>query len=39
VIATSDRRRAGGKNVTTFTVAGNEFIGGGKEKAAYQINE
>ena len=24
-----------GKNVTTFTVASNEFIGGGKEKAEY----
>jgi hypothetical protein len=23
--------------VTTFTVASNEFIGGGKEKAEYQI--
>ncbi len=28
-------RRASGKNVTTFTVASNEFIGGGREKAEY----
>ena len=30
------RSLAGGKVVTTFTVASNEFIGGGKEKAEYQ---
>jgi single-stranded DNA-binding protein len=29
------RGLASGKNVTTFTVASNEFIGGGKEKAEY----
>jgi single-strand DNA-binding protein len=29
------RSLASGKNVTTFTVASNEFIGGGKEKAEY----
>ena len=29
------RSLATGKNVTTFTVASNEFIGGGKEKAEY----
>jgi len=29
------RRLASGKNVTTFTVASNEFIGGGREKAEY----
>jgi len=32
------RSLASGKNVTTFTVASNEFIGGGKEKAEYQVN-
>ena len=32
------RSLASGKNVTTFTVATNEFIGHGKEKAEYQIN-
>ena len=31
------RGLASGKNVTTFTVASNEFIGGGKEKAEYQV--
>jgi single-stranded DNA-binding protein len=30
------RSLASGKNVTTFTVATNEFIGHGKEKAEYQ---
>ena len=30
------RSLASGKNVTTFTVASNEFIGGGREKAEYQ---
>jgi single-strand DNA-binding protein len=29
------RSLASGKNVTTFTVASNEFIGGGPEKAEY----
>jgi single-strand DNA-binding protein len=29
------RGLASGKNVTTFTVASNEFVGGGKEKAEY----
>src|SRR6186713_2341932 len=29
------RSLASGKNVTTFTVATNEFIGGGREKAEY----
>src|SRR5512147_3102238 len=29
------RGLASGKNVTTFTVASNEFLGGGKEKAEY----
>ena len=29
------RSLASGKNVTTFTVASNEFIGGGKERAEY----
>jgi len=29
------RSLASGKHVTTFTVASNEFIGGGKEKAEY----
>jgi len=29
------RSLASGKNVTTFTVASNQFIGGGKEKAEY----
>jgi single-strand DNA-binding protein len=29
------RSLASGKNVATFTVASNEFIGGGKEKAEY----
>jgi single-strand DNA-binding protein len=29
------RALASGKNVTTFTVASNEFIGGGREKAEY----
>lgn len=29
------RGLASGKNVTTFTVASNEFFGGGKEKAEY----
>ena len=29
------RSLASGKNVTTFTVASNEFLGGGKEKAEY----
>jgi single-strand DNA-binding protein len=29
------RSLASGKNVTTFTVASNEFIGGGREKAEY----
>ena len=29
------RSLASGKNVTTFTVASNEFIGGGQEKAEY----
>jgi single-strand DNA-binding protein len=29
------RSLASGKNVTTFTVASNEFIGGGKEKSEY----
>ena len=29
------RTLASGKNVTTFTVASNEFLGGGKEKAEY----
>jgi len=24
--------------LTTFTVASNEFLGGGKEKAEYQVN-
>jgi Single-strand binding protein family. len=32
------RSLASGKNVTTFTVASNEFIGGGKEKSEYQSN-
>ena len=32
------RSLASGKNVTTFTVASNEFLGGGKEKAEYQCN-
>ena len=32
------RGLASGKNVTTFTVASNEFLGGGKEKAEYQCN-
>ena len=31
------RSLASGKVVTTFTVASNEFIGGGKEKAEYQV--
>ena len=31
------RGLASGKNVTTFTVASNEFIGGGKEKAEYHV--
>ena len=31
------RSLASGKNVTTFTVASNEFIGGGREKAEYQF--
>jgi single-stranded DNA-binding protein len=30
------RSLASGKSVTTFTVASNQFIGGGKEKAEYQ---
>ena len=30
------RSLASGKNVTTFTVASNEFLGGGKEKSEYQ---
>jgi single-strand DNA-binding protein len=29
------RSLASGKNVTTFTVASNEFIGGGREKSEY----
>jgi single-strand DNA-binding protein len=29
------RSLASGKNVTTFTVASNEFLGGGKEKSEY----
>ena len=29
------RSLASGKNVTTFTVASNEFVGGGKERAEY----
>ena len=29
------RSLASGKNVTTFTVATNEFLGGGREKAEY----
>ena len=29
------RSLASGKNVTTFTIASNEFIGGGREKAEY----
>ena len=29
------RSLASGKNVTTFTVASNEFLGGGREKAEY----
>ena len=29
------RGLASGKNVTTFTVASNEFVGGGKEKSEY----
>jgi single-strand DNA-binding protein len=29
------RSLASGKNVTTFTVASNEFVGGGKEKSEY----
>ncbi len=29
------RSLASGKTVTTFTVASNEFLGGGKEKAEY----
>jgi single-strand DNA-binding protein len=29
------RSLASGKNVTTFTVASNQFIGGGKERAEY----
>jgi single-strand DNA-binding protein len=29
------RSLASGKNVTTFTVASNQFLGGGKEKAEY----
>ncbi|MEO8571628.1 MAG: single-stranded DNA-binding protein [Chloroflexota bacterium] len=29
------RSLASGKNVTTFSVASNEFLGGGKEKAEY----
>src|SRR4051794_18179683 len=33
------RSLASGKNVTTFTVASNEFIGGGKEKAEYQVKD
>jgi single-stranded DNA-binding protein len=32
------RGLASGKNVTTFTVASNEFLGGGKEKAEYHVN-
>jgi hypothetical protein len=28
-----------GESVTTFTVASNEFLGGGKEKAEYQHKE
>ena len=32
------RSLASGKTVTTFTVASNEFLGGGKEKAEYQVN-
>jgi single-stranded DNA-binding protein len=31
------RSLASGKVVTTFTVASNEFIGGGKEKAEYHF--
>ena len=31
------RSLASGKNVSTFTVASNEFIGGGKEKSEYQV--
>ena len=31
------RSLASCKVVTTFTVASNEFIGGGKEKAEYQV--
>ena len=31
------RSLASGKVVTTFTVASNEFIGGGKEKDEYQV--
>ena len=30
------RSLASGKTVTSFTVASNEFIGGGREKAEYQ---
>jgi single-stranded DNA-binding protein len=33
------RSLASGKVVTTFTVASNEFIRGGKEKAEYQCRE
>ena len=29
------RSLASGKNVTTFTIASNEFLGGGREKAEY----
>ena len=29
------RSLASSKNVTTFTVASNEFLGGGREKAEY----
>jgi len=31
------RSLASGKVVATFTVASNEFIGGGKGKAEYQV--
>ena len=31
------RSLASGKNVTTFTVASNEFLGGGKEESEYHV--
>ncbi len=31
------RSLASGKVVTTFTVASNVFVGGGKEEAEYQV--